>query len=278
MTPALETDSYNALPRVVDPDAVLAAIRRAKVPGRAFATNLFLAPDAIRAAVAAAPWHMAESQGSVCFLQPEDDFFRLHFATSNWESLTELLGRCHTPHGPCVADLLGREADLAPGLATFQKAGFAMHATFQRMVCVQPLAEPTKHVHQVERATAAQATELHETICANFDTYAEHLPSLEEVISAISRDEVLEVRRDGALAALLHFETIGVTTTLRYWLVREPYRGQGLAGALMRAYFAATPCTRRHILWVQTTNTRAIEAYRHYGYSPDSMRDFVLMR
>jgi ribosomal protein S18 acetylase RimI-like enzyme len=84
------------------------------------------------------------------------------------------------------------------------------------------------------------------------------------------------VKRDGVLAGLLFFETHGLASTVRFWVVAEEFRALHVGSALMSNYFRSQDTVRRFTLWVNACNTNAIQKYRHYGYEPDGLVDHVL--
>ena len=102
----------------------------------------------------------------------------------------------------------------------------------------------------------------------SFDRYADQLPMLYEIEAAIEARQILAVKCEGTLAALLFFETQGFTSTIRYWVVAERFRSHRFGSALIRHYFAAQSAVRRFILWVTADNENAVLKYRHYGYAP----------
>jgi ribosomal protein S18 acetylase RimI-like enzyme len=110
-----------------------------------------------------------------------------------------------------------------------------------------------------------------------FDRYADQLPRAYEIEGAIAARQIMAIKCDGVLAALLYFETQGFTSTVRYWVVAEGFRSKRFGAALMRHYFASQAAVRRFILWVTADNENAVQKYRHYGYSPDGLVDHVLV-
>jgi ribosomal protein S18 acetylase RimI-like enzyme len=97
-----------------------------------------------------------------------------------------------------------------------------------------------------------------------------------EIECAVDREQIFAVRLEGTLAGLLLFETQGVASTLRYWLVAEPFRARHVGAALMRHYFSTHAAVRRFLLWVVASNDNAVQKYRRYGYAPDGLVDHVL--
>jgi ribosomal protein S18 acetylase RimI-like enzyme len=111
----------------------------------------------------------------------------------------------------------------------------------------------------------------------SFDHYADQLPPDYEVAAAIESGQILKLNCEGALAALLFFETTGLTSTLRYWAVAERFQSRGLGAALIRHYFAIHSTVRRFLLWVVLANQNALARYQHYGYAGDGLFDLVLV-
>jgi ribosomal protein S18 acetylase RimI-like enzyme len=129
----------------------------------------------------------------------------------------------------------------------------------------------------VEFAVKEDANAILNLLELSFDRYADQLPALYEIEAALSNRQVLAVKHDGQVAALVHFETQGFTSTVRFWVVAPQYRSHGYGSAVIREYFAMHGNVRRFILWVTAQNENAIQKYRHYGYAPDGLVDRVLV-
>ena len=111
----------------------------------------------------------------------------------------------------------------------------------------------------------------------SFDLYAEQLPAIHEIEAAISHRQILVMKHLQTLAGLLFFETQGVASAIRYWVVAEQFRSLRYGSVLIRAYLAAHTTIRRFSLWVMADNQPAILRYQHYGYAPDQLVDWILV-
>src|SRR5262249_62351967 len=109
------------------------------------------------------------------------------------------------------------------------------------------------------------------------DRFADQLPTPYEIEAAITARQIFIIKQNGEIAALLFFETQGLTSTIRYWLVASQFHSRGFGSALIRHYFVTPPAVRRFMLWVTATNENAIQKYQHYGYKPDGLVDHVLV-
>ena len=137
-------------------------------------------------------------------------------------------------------------------------------------------AHDAERTNVIENADASDTQAILALLEASFDPYADQLPMPYELHDAITHHNVLVVKKDAILAALLFFETQGFTSTVRYWAVAEPFRAFRLGSILMRHYFTAQTAVKRFILWVTASNNDALKKYQHYGYAPDGLVDYVL--
>ncbi len=261
---------------------VLQSIARVKSTGRGFGTNFFMPESAVAEAVSAGELFQLEGDGAVALVRRQESFDRVYYAASSPKAAAAVLSRLSPSPASLVADVVGREADTAPWIAACEQAGFSVYTRFHRMSCSAPAVSPETPPppgEAIHVATPAEAPELRQAIAAHFDPYAERIPSLDEVHRAAAAGSILVYREQSELAALLYFETQGVTTHLRYWLGLPAFRGRGYAHALMIHYLAsAVPAARRFILWVEESNRRAIPLYQRYGYARDGMSNAVLRK
>jgi hypothetical protein len=109
-----------------------------------------------------------------------------------------------------------------------------------------------------------------------FNRYADQLPLLYELQDAIADRQVTVIKQERKIAAALFFETQGLTSAVRYWVVAEPFRTQHLGSSLIRRYFRTQDGVVRFILWVSAANAEALPKYEHYGYKPDGLVDQVM--
>ena len=213
------------------------------------------------------------------FLRKDRDFWHLYFCAANKESLKrEIAGLSELKSEPVVVDLIGNEGALKDLLDLMESEGFKPYRKLYRMARINPSASPSPGAAEapVACASRADARAVWDLLSRSFDRYAEQLPMLYEIEAAVDQRQILAVTHNGILAGLLFFETQGFTSTVRYWLVDEPFRAFGFGSALMQRYFTAQAAVRRFILWVRADNENAVQKYRHYGYAADGLVDHVL--
>jgi hypothetical protein len=258
---------------------VFDVIQRVKAEAPAFCTNFF--PDRRKLE----PWInrgelLVETQkGAAFFFRKDRDFQRLYFCAADAASFRQALAaRPDFKLEPVVIDLVGNRDGLDELLAPLEAVGFRRYARLQRMAQKGPREEPQPVAGegQVVFAAPADSRAILNLIESSFDRYAEQLPALDEIEGAVQNHQILVIKREGTIGGLLFYETQGVTSMVRYWLVAEPFRALHLGSGLMRHYLATQRAVRRFVLWVVADNAGAIQKYQHYGFLPDGLVDYVL--
>jgi hypothetical protein len=259
-------------------DEIVALLGSAK-RGPGFMSNCFLQAPAIRALAADGRLEGFPEAGAACVLHREDTFRRLYFSAPGPEELRDALCGLALPPGELIADLVGRADQIEPVAAALAAAGFSAYKDFQRMARTARDLPPAKNgavATEAEFAGPEDVARVQELITDSFDPRAEHFPTALETTQAIAGRSVLVARRGREIAALLFFSRAGMTTILRFWLVRAGFRGMGFGDLLVRRYFADCAACRRFTLWVQCGNDAAIRRYLDYGYRPDGTMDRIM--
>ena len=266
---------------VTAPSALIARLQAIKLQGVNIVTNYFPDPAKVQAWIRCGELFSVVDEKAVAILLRRDrDFFHLYFLASGIEALAEALPRV-TRQQPAVltADLIGRDEDLQSMVNLFRQSGFHLHAKLVRLARIAPPDSSSSFQSHPDVVSADQedAVAVLSLLESNFDRHAEQLPGLEDIRQAVERQEILVIKKDNALAGLLFYEIIGLTSILRYWLVDTRFRDQHVGSRLMHAYFARCPKIRRFILWVIADNDRAIQKYHHYSFATDGLMDQVMI-
>jgi hypothetical protein len=263
--------------------SVFDALQRVKAGASAFCTNFFPAQGKVQSWIEHGELRAAGSDSAAVFLRKNRDFWHLYFCAATPETLQrELTALPMRNSERLVVDLVGQESGLSDLPAVLKSAGFRPYSRLQRMARpadLSPTNVPSREPDSppVVLADASDRDAVLSLLEASFDHYADQLPVGHEVETALAGRQMLAIKCDQTLAALLFFETQGLTSTLRYWAVAEPFRSRRLGGALMRHYFAIHNAVRRFVLWVVANNENAVHKYQHYGYRPDGLLDLVLV-
>jgi ribosomal protein S18 acetylase RimI-like enzyme len=259
---------------------VLNAIQQVKAGAPAFCTNFFPAQRKLQEWVEHGEL-LCEVRGEAAFfLRKDRDFWHFYFCARDTAALRREIGLVmDLKKSRLTADLVGNEEAVREASEALTSAGFRPYARLQRMAQAGGKIEAAvgaddAAVTWAEPGDAPAALELLESA---FDRFADQLPFLREIEAAIAARQILAVKAEGRLAALLYFETQGFASVVRYWAVAAEFRARRLGAALMRRYLEAHSAVRRFTLWVVSENRNAIDKYRHYGYEPDGLIDHVLV-
>jgi len=257
---------------------VLEAIQKVKAGATAFCTNFFPVQSKLENWVAHQELSFESSDDVIFFLRKDRDFAHLYFCASNPAAFGDQLRRFSSiPTQKLAIDLVGAEASVGALLKLTEEAGFARYSRLVRLARAAAPASPPKPPTAVEVATEGDASAILALIEQLFDRFADQLPLSYEIAAAVAARQIFVVKENGRIAALLFFETQGLTSTIRYWLVAPHFHSCGFGSALIRHYFSSQTTVRRFLLWVAATNDNAIQKYQHYGYAPDGLVDYVLV-
>jgi ribosomal protein S18 acetylase RimI-like enzyme len=260
--------------------AVFDAIQGAKAGASAFCTNFFPAQGKLQGWIDHGELLGELGDRSAFFLRKDRDFWHLYFCAADVATLRqEITALPALKTERVAADLVGSEAVLGELLNVVESAGFRRYSRLVRLARPSQPAPPQSAAAGTEVLCAdkTDGQAIINLLECSFDRYADQLPALYEIEAAIAARQILAVKCEGTLAALVFFETQGFTSTIRYWVVDQRFRSHRFGSAVMRHYFAVQAAVRRFVLWVTANNDNAVLKYRHYGYAPDGLIDHVLV-
>ena len=256
------------------------AVNAARTNAPEYCSNFFPAPPKLQGWITRGELFCDQRGGVNFFWRKDRGFWHLYFCAASpallQQSVTALplMGT-----EPVVLDLVGKEPALADMVGRFVSAGFHIHSRLLRMARSVPSAEGGLKSASDSRVVLAGPTDCQpvlDLLMRSFDCRAEQIPALNEIEAAVAARQILVVHCADTLAGLLFFETQGLSSLLRYWLVESGFRSQNFGSGLMRQYFAEHPSVRRFLLWVVASNRDAIGKYEHYGFAPEGLVDYVL--
>jgi len=255
------------------------AIQNVKRYASGFVTNFFPVQNKIESWIAQQELFVELSDHAAFFFKKDNDFLRLYFAAGNPEMLRTAASQSHTLKTVAVvADVVGEEPSVQTILSSLESVGLCRSAKLMRMALVRESGAATSDpgAFPADYAEEADCLAIWDALNQSFDPGAEQIPSLREVVAAVKARQIILIRHDNKLAGLLFFETHGVSSHLRFWLVLESFRAFHYGSALMRYYLGSQNTVRRFMLWVMADNRKAIEKYQHYGFAADKLVDHVL--
>lgn len=259
---------------------VFTAIQQVKSQTPAFCTNFFPVPQKLQNWIDHGELFGEYHSEASFFFRKDHDFWRTYFCAANAEVLKrELTTLPEAKNQPLVLDLIERETVADSLLPIVESAGFRSYTRLCRLARAGSPDLPLSASGELKPVYAGNddARTIFDMLHASFDRYAEQLPTIHEIEAAINHRQILMIKHLQTLAGLLFFETQGVASAIRYWVVAEPFRSLRYGSTLMRAYVAAHTAVRRFNLWVVADNQPAILRYQHYGYTSDKLVDWILV-
>jgi GNAT superfamily N-acetyltransferase len=257
----------------------LESVRRA---GAGAVTNWFASPERIDRWIDRNSLSLLPHERALLILRRDRGFHRVyHFAAD----LTALSAALRSPSaefaaiGVLTTDIIGRPADLEPVAAIYREYGFADHQCLVRLnrmaLVVEEIAECEPDVPFAGPSDVAAVAAF---LGRLLDPYTDQIPDEDEIREAAVRGNLILVRQGESVGGVLLFETMGLTSHLRYWHVDGAARNQGIGARLMRRYFGLCRGSGRFILWVVRDNADAIAKYHHYGFREDTLVDRIMIR
>ena len=116
---------------------------------------------------------------------------------------------------------------------------------------------------------------IHFELEANFDKFSEKIPTIKELTDL--RNFIFIIKVNNEIASILVSELKGKTKELRYWLVLPKYRGRGLGSKLLKYFLNSTNEIVRYTLWVDSSNSNAIEQYKLNGFKMAKVKNYIFI-
>lgn len=260
-------------------EEVFAGIQNARKGNVDFCTNFFPAQAKLQAWITHGELLTIGGDGTTFFLRKDRDLWHFYFCAASPALLRrEVMAVSELQTERVVTDVVGNKSALGELLVLLQSVGFRRYAQLERMARVGRKEEfPSANCNlQVVCAQQSDCPSILNLIESAFDRYAEQLPMSYEVESVVQQGQIFVAKEHETLGGLLFFETQGLASTVRFWVVDERFRARRVGSALMMHYFKTQNAVRRFTLWVNSDNDDAIEKYGHFGYAPDGLVDYVL--
>lgn len=266
---------------VTDAAQLFSAIEQVRQGASGYTSNFFATPEKARGWVQRGVLSFVPGEESLMIFRRDRDFHHLYHAAADSEALGSALAEVKKWDGfggALAADLVGHERDLCTIAEVYGAQGFSEYTSLFRMVRLcQPVRHDNFEDRQVGFAEPTDASAILAFMERLLDRFAEQIPTLEDIQADIAGNHIMTVRHGVELGGLLIFETAGLTSTLRYWLVDGRYRDQGIGARLIKTLFHLCRSGKRIVLWVMGDNADAIAKYTHYGFQADGLVDRIMI-
>lgn len=199
-----------------------------------------------------------EQENGVILLVNRGAFYSLFYFLSKPEVI-----KCPSLSKKVFCEVFCRQEN--SGEEVLEHSGFSIYASYCRMWKKGIVGNGTAHVGMKKSTLKFIQTE--------FDPYSDSLPILEEEDLFLSENFELKILNE---QAVLVYDLKNGISTLKYILVHEEIRGEGVADMLLQEYLNKTAgSAKRYLLWVRENNNIAINLYDKYQYKRDGFRKIV---
>lgn len=207
------------------------------------------------------------------------DFCNLFYCASGVEELERALAQLCIKNEckDVLLDLVGTKAQCDIIKKVFVNLQFKEYCSLVRM-SKQTLQEQLElEDSDVCFATIDETELIYQLLQEYFDPRAEQLPFEEEIRYLTGKQRILVCKENSRIVGFLIYELNRSTLYLRYWFVHPEYRDKKVGSSLIRRFFYEGRETKRQLFWVMCSNNNAIKRYRHYGFIPENLYDYVLI-
>ena len=243
-----------------------------------FATNFFWSPDKHPLWIEEGSLFYEEEKDCVLFLHLDDGFYNLFYFSTSLERALASISILDTDL-PLVLDYVCR-GEIADSVSlAFKDAGFQVYRQLFRMSHAGPMDCSGSGADScIEFGVPADIQGLQGIFRRDFDALCEQIPTPKELQAFIDHKQVLVYRDGSVLAGFLIYELNGMTWYLRYWYTSPEHRGKGVGSSLFHQALKLGEGSKRQILWVLSDNENAVKRYGHYGFTRETMNDFVMVK
>lgn len=255
-------------------NAIITYVNSVRGLHKGFITNFF--PDQRKVDIWCSHkmFWVQELDEAVLFIKKDDGFTSVMYCATNLEKLFAAISQLPSDNVYVIDQIVDARTDTSM-ISRFETAGFKVRKTLLRMSKV------IKESLNVTSEGCFNATEsdipvIRELLFDNFDKLSEQLPTNEELKDFVDNQHIIVKKINNLIAGFIIYDQTPSTLYLRYWLVNNRFRNQGVGSALFREFSKRGNSCKRHMLWVMEDNDNAIVRYKHYGYKEENMKNYVL--
>lgn len=244
--------------------------------GRKVLSNAYLSRNDIERALTDPNTRVLSDNGLLALVTREHILVRLVYYADGPEPLGKLPLLLQDEEKSVVADVVGRRETTDKQTLPMLSAGFHKYSTFIRMSAKTITPLPYDKSVCILPAKADDAQEIVHMLEDEFDPLFAHIPSENEIRSALKKGEISAVYDSAKIVGFTYFEVISNRNKcLRYFIVRKTYRGLGIGGALLMNEFVRANGTQSYYLWIGSYNN-TFSLYKRMGFVEDGLVDHIM--
>lgn len=219
-----------------------------------------------------------ESNNSLVILQPEDNFFRVYFATTDLTEFSKLLNTLPNDqyysleiieHGDISAELKTIISNKIPYDTRFERMRVPLNK-FRKMALYPP--------EEITYATPSDAMLIFNELHRAFHQYSSHLPTQDELLKMINDLQVIVIRSplDNQINSFLIYTVNGIVSHFNQLL---NIRGQNFELLKLIDFYHSRMIElgiKNLYLWVDSENNKKVQRLHYsYGFRSDGTSNYV---
>ena len=264
-----------------DMQAYLQAVNALKSTKQRVFTNSFLSAEELKGISELERSILVRLDHAVCLLWPEDTYTRLQYHASSMEEYAAIRREiAESGLGyPCIADLVGKDAQVLPQVQAMEKVGFVRHARYSRWrtANVDRTFQEYAQAENVRCAKEEDAEEISQIISDEFDHYTSHLPDVDTIRETCRQGLVVCSRIEGKIVGVMGSQDLGTKAKyLNYIAIKDAYKNSGLGIALHESTFDLFPSDTVYTSWTNDNNRKINRINTHYGFVRDGLVDYIM--
>ncbi len=240
-------------------------------------TNLFLSEEEYRSLIAQERLYYECFEGGILLFKKRAWDTLCYFELNCFEVPSIVLETISKIKEPLVVELVYKTKEPIQSISFFQTLGFKevlRRVRMKRKERKDFLETPWK----VKLASKKQQEAVFSFLQEEFSLHTGCIPSKEELSKILLQEKILVVQDEKEnIMGVLHFEVQNAFSQIRHLAVKEAYRHQNVAGALIQKYHEIT-MQDQQVVWVSEQNETAQRVYQKYGYDFEAYHSLVMMR
>ena len=231
-------------------------------------TNCFFLPNQLKEMILLGKMYLLEQEDNILLLEKESGFYRTYYFIGKADNVRSIKADypmvIEFPYNNVMTNEQKRH------IVLLEEMGFRLARESARMSMkpsdVKAMNIPLKSI-SVDYAKTEENVFIFELLNKTFDKMFAFLPTEEQVISLIAEKKIIGCYCSGKMAGLINMDICKNISWIRHIVVMKEYRGQGIGGILLNRYQTLLKdCVNGYMLWVDLSNTGAIDMYRKFGY------------
>ncbi|PAF53673.1 hypothetical protein BKH42_04970 [Helicobacter sp. 13S00482-2] len=220
------------------------------------------------------------TQKSLIFMVKYLDFTSLYFTSTDLDDLEQLIANLPTEN-ICLEII--QKGDIPPELGKILKKYFTLESIYEKITLyIKNLKSKLKTQNLLENIQYCAENEwdfLYKNLHESFNSYFDHLPDKNTLLSYIQNKQVLIKRRDKKISAYCIFTTKGKTSHLNY-LKNINANSFEIIELLEEYYEKIKTLQITHVyLWVDISkNIRVKNTHLRYGYQTSNVFNYAFVK